>query len=227
MVLNTWRNSSWLFVCRYGRSSSSSCSCVRCARSRSRRPTSSRSGRRSFSNRFITRPRRDPQAAHRCSTRWCIWRSTTRSSAIEGGYSPYRASKSKPRERDADVKAAVATAAYLTARARVAPTQVAYLDQEYANFMAGLPEGRAKADGIRIGTGSATTLLEARAGDGFSNVVLYQCSEVPPPPGEFDARHRLPRRRHRIRSRLMRRSGRSSPTRSPSAPTSSRAGRAR
>ena len=105
--------------------------------------------------------------------------------AIEGGYSPYRASKSKHRERDADVKAAVATAAYLTARGRVAPTQVAYLDQEYANFMAGLPEGPAKADGIRIGTGSAATLLEARAGDGFSNVLLYQCSEVPPPPGEF------------------------------------------
>ncbi len=105
--------------------------------------------------------------------------------AIEGGHSPYRTSKRKWRDRDADVNAAVATAAYLTARGRVAPTQLVFLDQEYATFMASLPEGPAKADGIRIGTRSATALLEARADDGFSNVVLYQCSEIPPPVGEF------------------------------------------
>jgi hypothetical protein len=104
--------------------------------------------------------------------------------AIEGGYSPYRA-KHRRRDRDADVRAAVATAAYLTARARVAPTQLAFLDQEYASFMATIADGAAKADGIRIGTRSATALLNRRATDGFSTVVLYQCSEIPPPPGEF------------------------------------------
>lgn len=105
--------------------------------------------------------------------------------AIEGGHSPYRTSATSEPDRFADVNAAVATAAYLTARARVAPSQSVYLDQEYANFMATVPGGPAKDAGVQVGTRSAASLISARVDDGFNNVVLYQCSEIPPPIGEF------------------------------------------
>lgn len=106
--------------------------------------------------------------------------------AVEGGYAPYGSKSTGGPELNADVRAAVATAAYLTARARVAASQYAYLDQEYAGYMSAIPEGAAKIDGIRVGTKAAALILEMRADDGFSNVVLYRCSEIPPPPGEFE-----------------------------------------
>jgi hypothetical protein len=104
--------------------------------------------------------------------------------AVEGGYAPYAVRvTSWP---NADVRAAVATAAYLTARARVAPSQIAYLDQQYAAYLAAIADGQAKTEGIQVGETVATALLALRAGDGFGNAVLYQCSAVPPPPGEFE-----------------------------------------
>jgi hypothetical protein len=106
--------------------------------------------------------------------------------AIEGRYEPFAGKPPKSLASDADIRAAVATAAYLTARARVAATQYAYLDQEYAAFMATIPDGIGKTDGIRVGTRAAAAIVEQRSGDRFNNVVLYQCSEVPPPVGEFE-----------------------------------------
>lgn len=106
--------------------------------------------------------------------------------AIEGGYESYAGKRSKKLQTTADVRAAVATAAYLTARARVAPSQYAYLDQEYAAFMAAIPDGLGKTDGIRAGTRAAAAIVEQRADDRFNNVVLYRCSEIPPPVGEFE-----------------------------------------
>ena len=106
--------------------------------------------------------------------------------AIEGRYEPFIGKAAKSPAINADVRAAVATAAYLTARARVAPSQFAYLDQEYAAYLAAIPDGNAKTDGIRIGTRSAAAIAEQRVDDGFNNVVLYQCTEVPPPVGEFE-----------------------------------------
>jgi hypothetical protein len=47
--------------------------------------------------------------------------------AIEGGYEPFAATIQAP--LGADVRAAVATAAYLTARARVVAAEIAPLDQ--------------------------------------------------------------------------------------------------
>jgi hypothetical protein len=104
--------------------------------------------------------------------------------AIEGGYQPYAASI--PRTPAADVRAAVATAAYLTARARVVPGQIVYLDQQYAAYTAAIPDSAGKADGVRVGGDAAAALLARRAGDGFGNVVLYRCSTVPPQVGEFE-----------------------------------------
>jgi hypothetical protein len=104
--------------------------------------------------------------------------------AIEGGYEPYAAQI--PSAGNADVRAAVATAAYLTARSRVAPSQVPYLEQQYVAYLATIDDGPAKARGIKVGTQAAAAVIARRADDGFNNVVLYECSAVPPPPGEFE-----------------------------------------
>jgi len=104
--------------------------------------------------------------------------------AIEGGYTPFAAAISAP--PGADVRAAVATAAYRTARARVAASQISYLDEHYFAYMAGIPDGQAKNDGIQVGEYAAAAMLFLRANDRFDNVVLYQCSSDPPPPGEFE-----------------------------------------
>jgi hypothetical protein len=104
--------------------------------------------------------------------------------AIEGGYEPYGSPLSAP--NGADVRAAVATAAYRTARARVASTQVAYLDSQYQGYLATIPEGRAKNDGVQVGEAAANALLLQRANDGYDRVVPYACSSDPPPPGEFE-----------------------------------------
>lgn len=104
--------------------------------------------------------------------------------AINGGYRPYAASIQAP--AGADVPAAVATAAYRVARARVDASQFSYLDTQYATFMAQIPDGLAKTDGIQVGERSASAMLALRAQDGFNNAFLYECSSVPAAPGEFE-----------------------------------------
>ena len=85
---------------------------------------------------------------------------------IEGGYQPFAALL--PSTPAADVRIAIATAAYLTARARVASSQVLFLDQRYAKYVSDLPDGPAKAAGTRVGEAATTAILAARADDGFS-----------------------------------------------------------
>jgi hypothetical protein len=104
--------------------------------------------------------------------------------AILGGYQSYGAPVSAPHR--ASVRAAVATAAYRTARARVDASQVAYLDSQYQSYLANLPNGPSKERGIQTGEAAAEAILLSRANDGFNNVVLYDCSSTPPPPGEFE-----------------------------------------
>jgi hypothetical protein len=104
--------------------------------------------------------------------------------AIVGGYQPYGTPLAAP--RGADVRAAVATAAYRTARARVDSTQAGYLDSQYLAYLASIPDGRGKDSGIQVGESAAAAMLSLRANDGFSNTVLYECSSTPPPPGEFE-----------------------------------------
>jgi hypothetical protein len=104
--------------------------------------------------------------------------------AIEGGFDPYAAAIEAP--PGADLRAAVATAAYRTARARVASSQFAYLDDQYAAYLAGIPDGQAKSDGIAVGMAAADAMLVLRANDGFDAVVPYSCSSIPPPYAEFE-----------------------------------------
>jgi hypothetical protein len=104
--------------------------------------------------------------------------------AIKGEYRPFAVEIQA--DRQADVRAAVATAAYHTARARVAPSQVAYLDQQYATYMANIPNSPARNAGTAIGQQAAAGILAARADDNFAVVVSYECSSIPPAIGEFE-----------------------------------------
>lgn len=103
--------------------------------------------------------------------------------AIEGGSRPFAAKiVAAPR---ADVRAAVATAAYLTARPRIAPANLAAFDQAYAAYFGNLPADVSVVDGVQVGQQAAAAMLALRANDGFATVVPYECSAVPPPIGEF------------------------------------------
>jgi hypothetical protein len=103
---------------------------------------------------------------------------------IEGGYTPYAADIQAP--FGADVRAAIATAAYRTVRPRIVPSQLASLDQQYASYMSGIADGPAKTAGIDVGEQAAAVMTALRANDGFNTVVLYECSSIPPTPGEFE-----------------------------------------
>ena len=104
--------------------------------------------------------------------------------AIDGGYRPYAVRLQAVPQ--ADRRAAVATAAYVTARARASVTQYAYLDEQYATYLAGIPDGPAKTLGIETGQAAADAILALRTGDGFDAVVPYFCSAIPPLVGEFE-----------------------------------------
>jgi hypothetical protein len=104
--------------------------------------------------------------------------------AVDGGHRPY--APAMRRAQGADVRAAVATAAYRAARTRVVPSQVGYLDGQYAMYLTSVPDGPAKTTGIQVGESAAAAILARRANDGMDRVVLYQCSATPPPPGEFE-----------------------------------------
>ena len=103
--------------------------------------------------------------------------------AIEGSYEPFGAAiDATP---GADVRAAVATAAYRTAQARILASQKPLLDTQYAAYLAGIRDGFAKSTGISIGEAAAAGVLAMRDDDGFFNIMLYECSSLPAPAGEF------------------------------------------
>lgn len=105
--------------------------------------------------------------------------------AIEGGFKPFIGNMNTVPER-ADVRVAAATAAWRTARSRVDPSQIAYLDAQYTAYLADTPTTRAALRGIVVGERAAAAILALRANDGFNKVVLYECSANPPATGEFE-----------------------------------------
>ena len=95
---------------------------------------------------------------------------------IQGGYAPFNARiHAAP---GADVPAAVATAAWRVVRERV-PAQAASMDGQYAGYLAGIPDGQPKTDGVAAGEAAAAAMLAARAGDNFASNLPY----VQPPVG--------------------------------------------
>jgi hypothetical protein len=105
--------------------------------------------------------------------------------AIRGGYRPFYADIDAP--EGADLNAAIATAAYRVTRTRVnvaTPARNA-LDTQYAAYIAAIPDGQSKDDGIAVGEAAAAATLTARAGDNFYNTAVY--TNPPPAPGVWQA----------------------------------------
>jgi hypothetical protein len=75
--------------------------------------------------------------------------------------------------RPASAAAAVAAAARGVLVVRV-PGQAAYVDGEYAAYLATVPDGPAKANGISAGEQVAAAILAWRADDGFDNNVPWE-----------------------------------------------------
>jgi len=87
--------------------------------------------------------------------------------AIAGGSRPFAARIAA--QPGADVRAAVATAAYLTARPRLAAASVEAFDQAYARCCAGLASAPGIVEGVRVGQQAAAAMLALRANDGFTS----------------------------------------------------------
>jgi hypothetical protein len=92
--------------------------------------------------------------------------------AIEGGYKPYAIQLNAP--ADTSAAAAIATAAHdtlvgLQPALGLTPAQQGILDGDYAAYLAAIPDGTTKTNGIAIGERVATAVLALRANDGREN----------------------------------------------------------
>ena len=105
--------------------------------------------------------------------------------AIRGGYRPFYADIVAP--FGANLDAAIATAAYRVTRTRVNVATPARntLDGQYAAYIAAIPDGQSKNDGIAVGEAAAATTLAARAGDNFYNTAVF--TNPQPDPGVWQA----------------------------------------
>jgi hypothetical protein len=87
----------------------------------------------------------------------------------------------------AELKAAVATAAFRVGYERVNnnPTARSNYRSAYDAYLAGIPDGAAKADGITVGEAVAQAVLAARANDNFYNTAAF--TNPPEAPGIWQA----------------------------------------
>ena len=110
--------------------------------------------------------------------------------AIEGGYEPYAITLIAP--PDTSSAAAIATAAHhtligLQPPLGLTPAQQAILDGDYANYLAAIPDGTAKTNGIAIGEQVAAAVVALRANDGRErNPTLGDLNPPPPGPGVWE-----------------------------------------
>lgn len=83
----------------------------------------------------------------------------------------------------ADLNAAIATAAFRVGHERVNSNPTARLNYQgaYDAYLAGIPDGQAKAEGIAVGEAVAQAVLAARANDNFYNPAIY--TNPAPDPG--------------------------------------------
>jgi hypothetical protein len=110
--------------------------------------------------------------------------------AIEGGYKPYAIKLKAPPETSP--AAAIATAAHdtllgLQPQLGLTPAQQAILDGDYAAYVADVPDGEAKANGIRVGQKVAAAVLALRINDGRErNPTLADLHPPAAGPGVWD-----------------------------------------
>ena len=110
--------------------------------------------------------------------------------AIDGGYRPYAIAVTAP--RDTSPEAAIATAVHrvltgLQPALGLTPDQLAMLERRYSTYIAAIPEGWPKTNGISIGTQVALAVLSLRSNDGReSNPQIGDLNPPPPRAGVWD-----------------------------------------
>ncbi len=120
--------------------------------------------------------------------------------AIEGGYEPYAIALIAPPHTSS--AAAIATAAHhtlvgcpdcnpphsgLQPPLGLTPEQQAILDGDYANYLAAIPDGTAKTNGIAVGEQVAAAVVALRTNDGRElNPTLEDLNPPPPGPGIWE-----------------------------------------
>ena len=110
--------------------------------------------------------------------------------AIEGGYEPYAIRLIAPPHTSS--AAAIATAAHhtligLQPPLGLTPAQQAILDGDYANYLAAIPDGAAKTNGIAVGEQVAAAVVALRVNDGREqNPTLADLNPPPPGPGIWE-----------------------------------------
>jgi hypothetical protein len=111
--------------------------------------------------------------------------------AIEGGHEPYAVAITAP--ANTSPEAAIGTAAHhtlvgLQPQLGLTPSQQAILDGHYADYLAAIPDGAAKTNGIAVGEQVASAMLALRASDGREkNPTLAELGPPPAGPGVWDA----------------------------------------
>jgi hypothetical protein len=101
--------------------------------------------------------------------------------AIEGGYEPFVASPLVT--RPASTAAAIATAACEVLVDHV-PDQATSIEDQYDSYLAAIPDGPAKDNGIAVGEQVGHAIVDWRAGDGLDSDPDWQ--QPTPGPGVFE-----------------------------------------
>jgi hypothetical protein len=104
--------------------------------------------------------------------------------AIYGEYRPYTVTPVAPAATSPE--AAVAAAAYetLTGLQPALGADQTILDHDYAAYLAGIPDGRDKANGITVGAQAAAAVLALRTNDGRGcSTTVTDLGQPPPGPG--------------------------------------------
>jgi hypothetical protein len=91
--------------------------------------------------------------------------------SIEPIYRPYRVQLPATADTSKDAAAAAAAATVL---AKLLPDIAPDVQSALASYLAVIPEGDAKSNGIKLGEAVATKILEARANDGSSSPDVYR-----------------------------------------------------
>jgi len=96
--------------------------------------------------------------------------------AIEPLYQPY---KTKLQASPTTSKEAAASVAAATVLSKLHPSDAAKLDAMLKEYLAQIPDGQAKSDGIALGLGVADGVLTLRAGDGADALDAYRPRTTP------------------------------------------------
>jgi hypothetical protein len=116
--------------------------------------------------------------------------------AIDGGYEPFAIGLTAPAQTSPE--AAIATAAHhtlvgLQPQLGLSADQQAILDGRYSDYLAAIPDGAAKANGIAVGAQVATAILVLRANDGREqNPTLGDLDPPLPGPGVWERNPAVP-----------------------------------